>query len=391
MGFQAAAREELGVQRIQGKQPFYPAVGRLLTATLQVMAYSVGCKTPLSNFEASQNYKDVSDPSGQLHALQVLGLSLSYVVVIVTFPLVDEPQVSLLAWTTTPWTLPSNLFVITNPDFIYLKIKDNESGRIYILAECRLSMLYKNTEPGKEYVVLGKMKGADLKGKSYEPLFPYFGHLKTKGFFVVLCDTYVKDDAGTGVVHSAPGFGEDDLRVAQASGIFKKDDDVVCPVSPSGHFTAEVTDFAGQYFKDADKEIIKVLKLRGKLIHHSTIVHSYPHCWRSDTPLMYRAVPSWFVRVETMNERLLAHNDKTNWVPSFVKEKRFHNWLRDARDWAISRSRYWGTPIPIWMSEDGEEVVCVGSTAELKELSGVTVTDLHREVFDLFLLSKWLN
>ena len=340
---------------------------QLVYKGFKVMPYSTACATPLSNFESGQNYKEVSDPS-----------------VIVSFPVIMDGAPSnkhLLAWTTTPWTLPSNLALCCNPNLDYVEIEDLKLGIVYVCLESRLEFVFKKNYQ-TAYKIFKKFKGSELKGLEYAPLFNYFEHFKKSGAFHVVTDGYVTADSGTGIVHQAPYFGEDDSRVCLANKIIVTDGEIVCPIDAKGRFVEPVTDFLGQYIKDADKNIIKNLKQRGRIFKDATVNHNYPFCWRSDTPLIYKAVPSWFIRVEQFRDKLLDRNSKTYWVPDYVKEKRFANWLKDARDWAVSRNRYWGTPIPIWTSEDLQEVVCIGSIAELEELSGVKVTDLHREVVD---------
>ncbi|KAI9379041.1 hypothetical protein POPTR_017G033200v4 [Populus trichocarpa] len=355
----------------------------------KVMPYSTGCKTVLSNFEVQQNYKDVPDPE-----------------IMVTFPIVDDPHnAAFVAWTTTPWTLPSNLALCVNGNFDYIKVRNKYTGKVYVVAECRLSALpvekpkstangpaggsktsNSKTKSGKaenlmdSYDLLEKVKGNELVNKKYEPLFNYFMEFSDTAFRVV-ADDYVTDDSGTGIVHCAPAFGEEDYRVCIGNQILSKENLIVA-VDDDGCFIEKITDFGGRYVKDADKDIIEAVKAKGRLVKSGSFMHSYPFCWRSDTPLIYRAVPSWFIRVEEIKEQLLESNKQTYWVPDYVKEKRFHNWLENARDWAVSRSRFWGTPLPVWMSDDGEEVIVMDSIAKLEKLSGVKVFDLHRHNID---------
>eukprot|EP00560_Eucampia_antarctica_P004551 CAMPEP_0197833640 /NCGR_PEP_ID=MMETSP1437-20131217/19651_1 /TAXON_ID=49252 ORGANISM="Eucampia antarctica, Strain CCMP1452" /NCGR_SAMPLE_ID=MMETSP1437 /ASSEMBLY_ACC=CAM_ASM_001096 /LENGTH=1171 /DNA_ID=CAMNT_0043437819 /DNA_START=90 /DNA_END=3602 /DNA_ORIENTATION=+ len=341
----------------------------------KVMPFSTACGTPLSNFEAGLNYKDVRDPT-----------------CVVQFPLLEDESVSFVIWTTTPWTLPSNISLCVHDSLEYVKILDKKSGNSYILAKSRLCQIYPIMNSKKKwkpkmaadlYDIQETMLGKALVGKKYKPIFDFFVDAPgSKEYFRVLSDNYVTDDAGTGIVHQAPAFGEDDYRVCIAHGVIVKGDELPCPVDSNGLFTEEIHPVKGLHVKKADDILIQLIKDNNRLVQKDNIDHSYPFCWRSDTPLIYKAVPSWFIKVEEIRDKIVANNHKTYWVPNNVKEGRFHNWLVDARDWAVSRNRFWGTPIPIWATEDMSEVVCIGSVDQLYELSGVRVTDLHRETVD---------
>lgn len=318
----------------------------------KVMPVSTKLGTVLSNFEAGLNYLDVKDPW-----------------LVVAFKAKDSSYGSFLAWTTTPWTLPSNLALVVHPEIDYVTV-ETEEGQMYTLAKSRLST-YFDLEKIK---VISHFKGSDLKDLGYEPLYPFFADHPNA--FRVIVDTFVTTEDGTGIVHAAPGHGEADFYACKKEGI-----ESVCPVDMHGLYTEEVPLWKGIYVKDADLPILQELKERGKLFKKGSLTHRYPFCWRSDTPLIYKTVTTWFVAVEKIKEALVEANRKIHWVPEHLQEGRFGKWLEGARDWAISRNRYWGTPIPIWMAEDGHFLV-IGSLEELYQYSGKRVEDLHRHYVD---------
>ncbi|HIE10849.1 MAG TPA: isoleucine--tRNA ligase [Kiritimatiellae bacterium] len=321
----------------------------------KILPYCPRCATPLSNFETNLGYRQLEDPS-----------------ITVKFRSQRKPARFFLAWTTTPWTLPSNLALAVGPDIEYAVVR-NPLGEEYVLAAKKVPEYFGLGE----IQIMGRLSGRNLAGERYEPLFPYFASLEEQSCFRVVVGEFVSTEEGTGIVHIAPGFGEDDYRLGRKLGL-----PTVCPVDEEGRFTREVRDWSGMPVKEADKDIIERLRREGKLFRSQAIRHNYPHCWRCDTPLIYRAVTTWFLRVESIKDRLVRSNRKVHWVPQHVKEGRFGKWLENARDWAISRNRYWGTPLPIWTDPDGNEIVCIGSVKELERLSGKPVRDLHKHFVD---------
>ena len=321
---------------------------KLLYKGHKVVPYCPRCGTPLSSHEVAQGYKDVKERSAM-----------------VKFRAKDEENTFYLAWTTTPWTLPSNLGLVVNPEVDYVKLCCN--GENYIMAEALVESVFsgvksaENPEEDAKVEIISRFKGKELERREYEPLYPFAKNLRKKCFFV-MCDDYVTTSDGTGIVHTAPAFGEDDSRVCR-----NYDMDFVQFVDAKGNLTAD-TNWEGVFVKDADPLILDDLKKNGRLFKAPKFEHSYPHCWRCDTPLIYYARESWFINMTSVKDKLIENNNTVNWIPESIGKGRFGEWLEHVQDWGISRNRYWGTPLNIWECSCGCQH-SIGSIAELKSMS----------------------
>lgn len=319
----------------------------------KIVPYCPRCGTPLSSHEVAQGYKDVKEKSA-----------------FVRFKAKGE-DAYFLAWTTTPWTLPSNLALCVNPEITYVKVKQGDYT-YYMAKELCEKVL------GEDYTILEEMPGKSLEYKEYEPLYPYaLNKLNGKKAFIVTCDDYVTTTDGSGIVHMAPAFGEDDSRVCREYGIA-----FVQFVDAKGCMTAD-TDWPGVFVKKADPKILKDLEEKGLLFSAPNFEHSYPHCWRCDTPLLYYARETWFIRMTAVRDKLIANNKTINWIPESIGKGRFGDWLEHVQDWGLSRNRYWGTPLNIWECECGHQHA-IGSIEELKSMSDNCPDDieLHRPFID---------
>ena len=332
----------------------------LIYKDYKVLPYSWSAATPLSNFEANMDYRDVEDPS-IFFTLDARS----------DFNKIKESD-KFLVWTTTPWCIPGNLAVAVGKDITYLRVQIEND--FFWIAKDLITEL-------KDYElnILDESLGAEMIGAEYIPAYSEYEYEHSNGAFRLIHSDDTNTESGSGLVSQAPAYGESDFYALKNAGI----DIIVDPVTLSGKFDNSVEGIEGLNVKDADKVIMKQLKERGSLFSQKTEMHSYPFCWRTGTPLIYKAIPTWFVRVEKIRDRMVELNEETHWVPGFIGEKRFSNWLGNARDWAISRNRYWGSCIPVWINtEDPTDQICIGSIEELEELSGVKVDDLHKHYLD---------
>ena len=337
-----------------------------ISQQFKIMRHSTTLETTISNSEAD-NYIEISERT-----------------IIAKMRVVDSDEY-LLIWTTTPWTLPSNLGVCVNDNIDYVLIHDTVRDEKYWVAETCLSILYGKKKKNHKYTLIKKIKGLELVGTNYEPLFPYFSHLKndTPQLFTVISDNYVSDSSGTGLVHIAPGFGEDDFRVCVKFGLISREGrNLVCPMGKNGVFNDTVGAYSGKFYRDCIEDIVSELKTRKLVVKAEMIEHRVAVCPRSDTPLVFMPSKGWFIDAPRIKEKMMELNKDVRWVPEHVGKTRFNNWLSTTRDWNYSRTRVWGTPIPIWVSDDGKEMYVVGSKEELEKLTGTEIKDLHRDHID---------